>query len=161
MNAIDMLESQHREVEDLFKKIEKASDPDKKEELFTKIADKLAVHAAIEEHHFYPGVNAKQTEEILHESVEEHLGIKRVLADLLELDASDEAFDAKIQVLREQVEHHVEEERTELFPKVKKLMSKEELEALAQDMTEEQNELEEKGDPRMAIPSETAEAAPI
>lgn len=161
MNAIDLLEAQHHEVDDLFSKIEKAKDAAAKEKLFVQIADKLATHAAIEEHQFYPAVKAKKTEDVLLESVEEHLGIKRVLADLLETPPSDESFDAKIKVLKEQVEHHVEEERTDLFPKVRKLLSKDELDALAQEMTAEQVELEEAGDPRKAIPGETEEAAPI
>src|SRR5437868_428211 len=132
MNAIDLLESQHRDVEDLFSEIEEAKNADAKTELFEQLADSLATHAAIEEHHFYPAVRAKRTEDILLESLEEHLGIKRILADLMKTDASDETFDAKIKVLKEQVEHHVEEEEGELFPKVKKLLSAEELDALAQ-----------------------------
>jgi hemerythrin superfamily protein len=158
MNAIDLLESQHREVEKLFAQIDKAKAADAKEKLFCEIADKLAVHAAIEEHHFYPAVKAKRTEDILLESLEEHLGIKRVLADLLDIEASDPSFDAKITVLKEQVEHHVEEEETDLFPKVKKLFSKEDLEAIAGEMSAEQAELEEQGEPRNTIPSETAHA---
>ena len=143
MNAIDLLKSQHREVEALFAKIEKAKNADAKEDLFTQIADKLAVHAAIEEHHFYPAVKAKRTEDILLEALEEHLSIKRVIADLLEIEPDDETFDAKVKVLKEQVEHHVEEEESDLFPKVKKLLSREELDAVAQEMAAEQSQLEE------------------
>ncbi len=84
MNAIDLLESQHREVAKLLSQIEKAKTADAKEKLFTQIADKLAVHASIEEHQFYPAVKAKRTNDILLESLEEHLGIKRVLADLMD-----------------------------------------------------------------------------
>lgn len=155
MDAIELLESQHREVEDLFSQIEDAKGAKEKEQLFEQIADALAMHAAIEEHHFYPAVRAKKTKDILLESLEEHLGIKRVLADLMKVDASDETFDAKIKVLKEQVEHHVEEEESDLFPKAKKLLNSEELDALAQEMTAEQTELEEEGEPRKAIPSET------
>ncbi|HVZ71385.1 MAG TPA: hemerythrin domain-containing protein [Polyangia bacterium] len=161
MNAIDLLESQHREVEALFAKIEKAKKTDQKDELFTEIADKLAVHAAIEEHHFYPAVKDRRTEDILLESLEEHLGIKRVLSDLLDVDASDETFDAKITTLKEQVEHHVGEEEEDLFPKVAKIFSADELEAIGQEMSREQAELEEKGNPREAIPAETEKAATI
>jgi hemerythrin superfamily protein len=160
MNAIDLLKSQHREVSKLFSKIEKASSSDKAE-LFNEIADKLAVHAAIEEHHFYPAVKAKRTEDILLESLEEHLGIKRVIADLMEVDAEDETFDAKVKVLKEQVEHHVEEEESDLFPKVKRLFDKEQLEALGQEMSAEQAELEAEGEPRRSVPSETDHPASI
>jgi|1185.fasta_scaffold42948_2 hemerythrin superfamily protein len=161
MSAIDLLESQHREVEKLFQKIEKASKGEEKMRLFEEIADKLAVHAAIEEHHFYPAVKEKRTEDILLESVEEHLVIKRTIADLLKLDVGDVQFDPKIKVLKEEVQHHVGEEENDLFPKVKKIMSADELAALEQEMTAEQDELEEEGNPRESIPDETGEAAPV
>jgi hemerythrin superfamily protein len=161
MSAIDLLESQHREVEKLFQKIEKASKGEEKMRLFEEIADKLAVHAAIEEHHFYPAVKEKRTEDILLESVEEHLVIKRTIADLLKLDVGDVQFDPKIKVLKEEVQHHVGEEENDLFPKVKKIMSADELAALEQEMVAEQDELEEEGNPRESIPDETGEAAPV
>ena len=161
VNAVDMLESQHREVEDLFAKLEKADRGDRKQKLFTQIADKLAVHASIEEEAFYPAVRAKRTEDILLESLEEHLGIKRVLADLIDLDASDETFDAKTKVLQEQVEHHVGEEEDDLFPKVKKIFDEETLIAIAQQMALLQEELLAKGSPRLAVSAQTDEAAPL
>ncbi|HTA18969.1 MAG TPA: hemerythrin domain-containing protein [Polyangia bacterium] len=161
MDAIDLLKSQHRAVEDLFSKIEKSRDASKKDQLFTKLADSLAVHASIEEHHFYPAVKAKRTEDILLEALEEHLGIKRVISDLLDTEIDDETFDAKIKVLKEQVEHHVEEEETDLFPKVRKIFDADQLEAIGQAMSAEQAELEEKGNPRDAVPAETEEAATI
>lgn len=161
VNAVDMLESQHREVEDLFAKLEKADRGDRKQKLFTQIADKLAVHASIEETAFYPAVRAKRTEDILLESLEEHLGIKRVLADLIDLDASDETFDAKTKVLQEQVEHHVGEEEDDLFPKVKKIFDEETLVAIANQMAQLQEQLLAKGNPRLAVPAQTDEAAPL
>ncbi len=161
LDAVGMLEGQHREVERLFAKLDKASGVETKRKLFTEIADKLAVHAAIEERDFYPAVRAKRTEDILLESLEEHLGIKRVLADLLAIDVGDETFDAKAKVLKEQVEHHVTEEEDDLFPKVKKLMDRDTLLAIAQQMTATQEELIAKGDPRKAVPSETKHAATI
>jgi hemerythrin superfamily protein len=161
MSAIDLLESQHREVEKLFQKIEKASKGEEKMRLFEEIADKLAIHAAIEEHHFYPAVKEKRTEDILLESVEEHLTMKRTIADLLKLDVDDVQFDPKIKVLKELVEHHVGEEESDLFPKVKKILSADELDALEQEMVAEQDELEEEGNPRETIPDETGEAAPV
>ena len=160
MNAIDLLEQQHREVEKLFKKIEKAG-PDEKEKLFDELADSLAVHAAIEEQHFYPATKDARTEELLQEAVEEHLSVKRIIADLLEMEPDDAQFDAKIKVLQEQVEHHVEEEEGELFPKVQKLHSKDELEDLGVLMEQTAEELKEQGAPRMEVPKETGSAAPL
>jgi len=161
MSAIDLLESQHREVEKLFQKFEKTSSGEEKISLFEEIADKLAIHAAIEEHHFYPAVKEKRTKDILLESLEEHLSIKRTIADLLKLDVDDEHFDAKMTVLKEEVQHHVGEEEKDLFPKVKKILSADELAALEQEMVAEQAELEEEGNARENIPGETAEAAPL
>lgn len=161
MDAISLLESQHREVEDLFQEIAETDDPDDKAELFEELADKLAIHAAIEEHHFYPAVKSRRTKDILLESVTEHLAIKRLLADLMETTPEDESFDVQMRVLKETVSHHVEEEEEDLFPAVRKLFGKDELEAIAEAMSGEQAELEDRGAPRQAIPSETEHAASV
>ena len=161
MNAIEMLKKQHREVAKLFERFEQAKSADGRQQLFEQIADKLAIHATIEERHFYPSVKNKATDDLLLESVEEHLEMKRIIADLLRLDADDENFAAKVKVLQEDVEHHVGEEETELFPKVAESIDEEILEAIAADMEETQSELLDEGDPREAIPEETDEAAPV
>ena len=160
MNAIDLLKKQHVEARKLFKEIEKAG-PEEKEQLFDDLADALAVHAAIEEQHFYPATKDARTEELLQEAVEEHLSAKRIIADLLEMEPDDPQFDAKIKVLQEQIEHHVEEEETELFPKVQKLHSKEEMEDLGVLMEQTAEEMKEQGAPRMEVPKETGAAAPL
>lgn len=157
VNAIDLLESQHREVEELFQQLEDNEDDETAEQLFIQIADKLAVHAKIEELHFYPAVKERRTEDILLEALEEHLAAKRIIADLLDMDSSDEQFEPKCKVLQEVIEHHVEEEEGELFPKVKKLFSNDELVAIAQEMMATQAELEGK-DPRLDVPKEIAAA---
>src|SRR5688500_8847072 len=121
MDAIELLKQQHQEVKKLFAMIEEAEGDDKAA-LVDELADNLAAHAAIEEEIFYPHTLSARTEDLLREAVEEHLSAKRLLADLLECDVDDDSYDAKIKVLKEQIEHHVEEEEGELFPKVKKLM---------------------------------------
>ena len=163
MDAIEMLKAQHREVETLFKKYEEKGDKAEKgkQQIFESIADALAMHATIEEKHFYPAIKDRRTEDILLEALEEHLGIKRVIADLLKTKSSDETFDAKVKVLKEQVEHHVEEEESDLFPKVKKIFDRDELTALASQMQSTMKTLQTKGDPRMAVPAETRQAAPL
>jgi len=158
MDAIALLEEQHEEVDALFKKIEHSSDPAAKQALFEKVADSLAVHAKIEEKFFYPGCEAKATDDLLLESVEEHLVIKRVIADLLTMKATDRNFDAKCTVLKEQVQHHVKEEREDLFPKVRKLLSKEQLEAMGQEMFGFTEERKGKS-PRLGVPAEIKTAA--
>jgi hemerythrin-like domain-containing protein len=161
MNAIELLESQHREVEDLFERFENSDQAAVKRKLVEEISDKLAVHAAIEEQHFYPAVKDEETEDLLMEALEEHLSVKRVLADLLDLKPADETFEPKVKVLKEQIEHHVDEEEEELFPKVTKLLSTDQLEALGQEMTATQVELEAERKPREAVREETDEAAPL
>jgi hemerythrin superfamily protein len=161
MDAVELLKSQHREVEKLFKQIENAEEPEDKEALFEDLADKLAVHAKIEEQFFYPAVQEKKTEDMVLEAFVEHTSIKRLLADLLEADGSDPSFDAQIKVLKEQIEHHVEEEEGQLFPASKKVLDKEEMNALAQEMMALQQELEEEGDPRNDIPEELAHQQPV
>lgn len=92
------------------------------------------MHTAIEERHFYPSVRDVETEVRLHESMVEHLSIKRILADLLTLDVEDERFAARLNSLREEVEHHVREEREVLFPAVRRALDEDQLEGLGQEM---------------------------
>jgi hemerythrin superfamily protein len=159
MSAIDKLKSDHRAVEALFEAFENAETGDPKRALFEEIADKLAVHAAIEENHFYPAAKSEDTEDLLLTSVEEHLSVKRLIADLLQLDGEDETFEAKVKVLQEQVAHHVEEEEDSLFPKVEKLLDVETLEELESEMVAMEEAMLEEGEPRNQIPNETTEAA--
>ena len=158
-NAVDLLEEQHREVEKLFAAFEKAEDAEDKEVIFEEIADKLAVHTKIEEQIFYPAVRAKKTEDMLMEAFVEHTSAKRLLADMLEGDPADKTFEAQMKVLKEQIEHHVEEEEEQLFPAAQKLLSDEELVGLAQEMTALQVELEG-NDPRNDIPDDLAASPP-
>lgn len=159
LTAIDLLMEQHREVEKLFAAFEKAEDDEDKEAIFEEVADKLAVHAKIEEQIFYPAVREKKTEDMVLEAYVEHTSVKRLLADMLEADPGQDTFTAQMKVLKEQIEHHVEEEEKELFPAAKKVLNKEELVALGQEMTALQAELEA-NDPRLDIPEELAASPP-
>ncbi len=165
MNALKLLESQHREVEDLFEEFESAGEGAKKtkERIFKQIADALAIHTEIEERIFYPEMKqaSSDLEDLLRESVEEHLAAKRIVADLLATDAGDEQFDAKVQVLKENVEHHVEEEESELFPKAKQTCEEGTLDDLGHRMEQLAQELEAEGEPSKDIPGQTDQAAPI
>jgi hemerythrin superfamily protein len=160
VNAIELLKMQHEEAKKLFNQIEAAED-EEKEELFEQLADALAVHATIEEKHFYPATKNARTEELLQEAVEEHLGAKRLIADLLEMSPEDAQFDAKVAVLKEQVEHHVEEEEGELFPKVKSMFKEDQLDDLGVVMEDMAEDLKAAGAPREAVPAETGSAAPL
>ncbi|MBA3540381.1 MAG: hemerythrin domain-containing protein [Deltaproteobacteria bacterium] len=164
MNALALLKKQHDEVDALIARIEtasKAKDTRRKQAAFLQLADNLAAHVKIEETIFYPAVTAKQLEDTLLESLEEHLSIKRVLTDLLEIDIDDPRFDAKLSVMKETNEHHTrEEEEKELFPEVAKLLDSNELERLGDEMLAKFESLM-MGAPRDKVATETAEAAPL
>jgi hypothetical protein len=109
---------------------------------------------------FYPAVRARRTEDILLESLEEHLSLKRLLADLLELDAEAENWPAKVKVLEEQTCHHHREEEQNLFPKVRKLLGEDELRDLGEQIEKLQSSLVRSGQAR-AVANETDAAAPL
>lgn len=159
-NALDLLKQQHEEVKGLFEQIEQSKDSDEKQNLFQELADNLAAHATIEEKIFYPAAYAKPTKELLTEAVEEHLSVKRILADLLAMPPKHANFDAKIKVLKEQIEHHIEEEENELFPKVRKEIDAERLQTLGV-MMDEMFEEALDSEPSENIPGETVEAAKL
>jgi hypothetical protein len=161
LNALELLTEQHTEVEDLLGKIEDTEDLEDRMELFREMADKLAAHATIEEKIFYPAVMSKQTTDILHESVEEHLEIKRVLADMLTMKLDDDAFDAKLNVLKENVSHHAhEEEEQKLFVQLRRTLSPDELAGLGNECLALFEALMPKH-PHVNVPRETAAAAPL
>ncbi len=133
MNAITLLTEQHRIVEKLFARYEAASAAEKRK-WFDEIADNLAVHTTLEEKVFYPAAYGEDTSEDLEEALQEHLSVKRLIVDLMEAVTDEEAFDAKIKVMNEQVQHHVKEEEEQLFPKIRENLDEETLEALGQRM---------------------------
>jgi hemerythrin superfamily protein len=161
IDALELLTSQHDEVEMLFSEIEDSDDPEEKAELFRELADKLAAHSTMEEKLFYPSVMTEKTCENLLEATEEHLAVKRVLADMLEMDPDDDRFDAKLSVLKENVRHHArDEEEGKLFPMVRKMFSAEERAGLGNECLAFFEQLIVR-EPRMNVPAETAEAAPL
>ena len=161
MEAVQLLTTQHREMERALAGVLEAKDPGERQNLFEKAADHLTMHIASEEEVFYPAVKARRTEDILLESLEEHLSLKRLMADLNELDATDKTWEAKFKVLKEQAEHHHKEEEEHLFPKVLKLLSDEQRLDLADEMCKVQRRLGAAGDPRELVADETDEAAPL
>jgi hypothetical protein len=161
-DAISLLEDQHEQVDDLIAQLEddEVAGSDKAA-IFNKLANNLAAHAEIEERLFYPAVKAKQTQELLLESTEEHLAIKRVLADLMETRLDDPRFEARLSVLKEEIDHHAhEEEEDVLFGKVKKLLSSDELQALGGEMLALFERLMA-GEPKNEVPNQTHKPASI
>jgi hemerythrin superfamily protein len=160
IDAVQYLTKQHRSLEELMDQMEDADEKEKKA-LFASVADQLTIHIASEERIFYPAVKAARTEDILLESLEEHLSLKRLLADLLEIDPSEKTFEPKFKVLQEQTEHHHKEEEEHLFPKVLKLLDAVRREELGEEMQALQAELSSQGNPRESVANETGSAAPL
>jgi hemerythrin superfamily protein len=158
-DVLAILATQHAEVDMLFEKLEnKRGD---RRALFTELADKLAAHATVEEQLFYPAVMARQTQDQLKEAVEEHLSIKRLLADLIAISPSDDSFDAKLAVIKEQVTHHAhKEEEGKLFPKLRSLLSDDERAALGNEVLAMFEELM-LSHPYKNVPRETDAAAQL
>ena len=161
-NALELLKEQHEQVESLIEAIEDTDDPAEKSALFESLADQLAAHATIEEKLFYPAVMHESTRELLVESTEEHLSVKRLLADHMELDPADEHWSAKLIVLRDQVVHHAhDEEEGELFPRVRELFDDDDLAALGNEMLTMFVQLLDAGAPRQSDPAEIHAAASL
>ena len=123
-DAIELLVNDHREVSAMFKQYEELGDRAKvsKKKLADQICNALTLHATIEEEIFYPAVREaiKDAEDMVDEAVVEHASAKDLIAQIQDMDPDDELYDAKVKVLGEQIEHHVEEEEKEMFPKVRK-----------------------------------------
>ncbi|RHW16320.1 hemerythrin domain-containing protein [Sphingomonas gilva] len=109
-DAIALLKADHRKVEELFAAFEKASGDGRKEKLAREICLELIVHTQIEEEIFYPACEGKVEEDLLKEAYVEHDGAKVLIAEIEAGGPDDEFYDAKVKVLSEQIEHHVEEE---------------------------------------------------
>jgi hemerythrin-like domain-containing protein len=130
-DAITILKQDHREVEQVFKRFEKAGSRAHraKRQIVDSITEMLSRHAAIEELVFYPAVRREvsgSAPDVL-EALEEHHIVKFLLRELEDVDPRDERFDAKVTVMIENVRHHVKEEENELFPEVRKAITRQRL----------------------------------
>ncbi len=139
-SALQVLQEDHRTVNDLFARFEKLGPRAKKgrEAIVSKVVQELSVHAGIEEMVFYPAVRERlgMSDEMVLEALEEHHVVKILLAELDSMSADDERYGAKMTVLIEIVRHHVAEEEGTMFPKVRKAMTRTELEDLGAALVE-------------------------
>lgn len=137
MDAFELLKKDHKKVSQLFKEIEAASAQTKKQ-IFARLKTELDIHANVEERIFYPALeNKEEARDITLEAYEEHKVVKDLLAELESGNAPEDEWDAKLTVLKENVEHHVEEEEGELFSKARQALSKQEIEELGGEMEAE------------------------
>jgi hemerythrin-like domain-containing protein len=140
MDAFELLKTDHEKVSGLFKRIESVSGK-AKVGVFNQIKHELEVHTQIEETILYPALkNAEETRDLTLEAYEEHRIVKDLLAELAAAKPGDQ-WDAKLTVLKENVEHHVEEEEGELFKKANGVLSREEVESLGDQMAREKEKL--------------------
>ncbi|MCD6027688.1 MAG: hypothetical protein K0R08_2207 [Solimicrobium sp.] len=122
-DAISLLIKDHREVKEMFKKYEGLTDRSivSKKKLADQICQALTVHAEVEEQIFYPAVReAIKDDDLMDESLVEHAAAKELIAEIENMNPEEDLYDAKVTVLSEQIDHHVEEEEKEMFPQVQK-----------------------------------------
>ena len=139
MDAIAMLKADHDKVKELLSRLESTTERGVKtrEELFATIKGELAVHETIEEEIFYPALKEHpKAKELVLEGYEEHHVVDTVMAELEGLDVSDETWGAKAQVMKENVEHHIEEEEGEMFKQARQVFDPQELEDLGTRMAD-------------------------
>ena len=134
MDAFELLKTDHKKVAELFDLLETASGK-RKLDVFKRIKGELEVHTHIEETVFYPALEKpEETHDLTLEAYEEHNVVKSLLAELSGARSATDEWQAKAKVLRENVEHHVDEEENELFDKADDALSDEEIEALGERM---------------------------
>ncbi|GAA4012097.1 hemerythrin domain-containing protein [Sphingomonas swuensis] len=122
-DAITLLKNDHREVESLFKQFEEASGTAAKRKIAEKISAELIIHTRIENEHFYPACEGKVDEADLKEAYVEHDAANLLIAEILEAGKDDDFYEAKVKVLKEEIEHHVKEEErwlTGIFSQAKR-----------------------------------------
>jgi len=139
MNAFTLLKADHKKVAGILEKIDETTERATKgrEELFTQLKNELDVHTRIEEEILYPALEEyEETRAIALEAYEEHALVKQLLAELASAPKNDEEWTAKFTVLKENIEHHVEEEEGEMFTKARKVLSEDEIENLGERLQE-------------------------
>jgi len=144
-DACDLLDADHKAVKALFKEYaslteSRSRSTAKKRQLADQICKELTVHATIEEEIFYPAVRkAIKDNALLNEATVEHASAKELIAQIKGMDPADDMFDAKVTVLGEYIDHHVKEERTEMFTKAR--ATKLDLASLAEQLKQRKSEL--------------------
>lgn len=141
MNVLNLLKKDHSTVKGLFSKFDRTgkSSYEKKTELFDQIRRELQVHSKAEEEIFYPAIKAindNAGRNLVSEALQEHKEIDEILLQLSRLKATDKHFDEKMEMLIENVDHHIEEEEGEIFQFVEENCSEEQLEELGRQIEE-------------------------
>lgn len=144
MDALELLQQDHKTVKELLRTAKETEDSKRQRQLFRDIRTELETHARLEETIFYPAMaEHEELKEMVLESIEEHKQVKTLLRDMGRLSpskSSSEKFKAKLKVLNDNVEHHAEEEEEgKMFPQVRKLIDRAELEQLGEELENAKN----------------------
>jgi hemerythrin superfamily protein len=144
-NATQMIRQDHKKVEGLFKKFEQTQGSQAKRRLAENAMAELEVHAALEEEIFYPAVKKEVDDgsSMVQEAIEEHQTVKQLISELKGMQEADEEFESQFSQLMENVKHHVEEEESEMLPKVEE--SELDLNSLGQQMTQRKQQMQNGG----------------
>lgn len=140
MNAIDLLKADHEKVKGILSQLSESTDRalKKRVDLLDKLEMEITIHTQLEEQILYPAfkeAGGKEQDEMYYEAKEEHRTVDSlVLPDLKATDPSTPEFAGRVKVVKELLEHHIEEEETEMFPQAKKLLGKAKLEELGEQM---------------------------
>jgi len=139
MDAITMLKAEHDKVKRLLNELESTTERGVKtrQELFATIKGELTIHEVIEEEIFYPALKSHpKAKDIVLEAYEEHGVVDHLMGELEALDVADERWGAKAIVMKENIEHHIEEEEGEMFRRARQVFDRDELEELGAQMAE-------------------------
>ncbi|MGH2773018.1 MAG: hemerythrin domain-containing protein [Actinomycetota bacterium] len=145
MNALDLLEKDHREVEKMLEELDKTTVRGIKtrQEGLAKLKAELTVHETIEEEILYPALKENpKSKEVALEGFEEHHVVDMVMAEIEATPVDDETWGAKFSVMKENITHHIEEEEGEMFKKARQIFSKVELEEMGSVMEERKESLQ-------------------
>ncbi len=142
-DPVQMLIQDHNKVKQLFKQFQQGGDPQQKQGIAEQIFMELEVHTSIEEEIFYPALRAQgdsEDKELVAEAYEEHAGAKELIQQMRGMQASDPQFDALMQQLQQDIEHHVEEEEGEMLPKAQEDLAGQ-LDRLGEEMMQRKQQL--------------------
>jgi len=145
MDALKLLKRDHDTVKEILEKLESTSEDDssQREELFGRIRSDMEVHEALEEEIFYPALKEHpKARDIVLEGIEEHNVVDRLMGEMSELPVDDERWQAKMSVMKENIEHHIEEEEEEMFEQARDVFDTDDLEDLGERMSDRRDQLQ-------------------
>ncbi len=140
MDAITMLKQQHREVDELFDRIQR-SDEEERITLLGRLSERLTIHATLEERHFYPFARRMGIQDMVDHSMQEHAEVKQLIATILQMKRHDPLITHNVRRLMEAVQGHVNEEENMLFQRLMSVATQEDLHGVAMEMQHTMEEL--------------------